>query len=211
MRPLSSSDRRRLLLIAAALSTAVLALGAWVELVAPLPGERAVLDWQGSHERFGVDEVSVLTVFGDLASPIVACLVVLAVGAVGLEALGRRFALLVALCASVAVGTTALKLVFGTTPLWGEVSEHANYPSGHTAFATALAGLVAVACWQAGRPVAATVAAGVAAGMGPAMVLGGWHLPSDVIAGYAIGAAWLLAALAVAAPRPVAEPRAVAA
>jgi membrane-associated phospholipid phosphatase len=189
-----------MLAAAAALMAAVLGLWAWLELVGPLPGERQVLDWQLSHNRFDLDIVPALTVLEDLASPIVAAVLIAGLTAVVLEARGRCVAVLVPLAAGAAVLTTVLKAIFGPTPLWASAKDQANYPSGHTAFATAVAVLLAGLCWQAGRPVAAVLVAGIAVAMGPAMVIGGWHLPSDVIAGYGVGLAWLLVLLAVAGP-----------
>ncbi len=117
------------------------------------------------------------------------------------ENLGWRWGALVVV-ASAGVGwTTLLKHLLGPTPLWeslGRAGE--SYPSGHTAYAMALGGWLAVlALWRGQRTLAATAIA-VVVFMGPQRVIAETHLPSDVLAGYAVGASWLCVVLALGVP-----------
>jgi undecaprenyl-diphosphatase len=109
---------------------------------------------------------------------------------------GRRAAqgLIIALLASATCGL--IKTICGPTPLWMVLDHHVgtNFPSGVVTFMTASIGYVALVAWrQGGRivPIALLIAI---AGAGPARVLGGQHLLSDVLGGYMLGMAWLLLA-----------------
>jgi membrane-associated phospholipid phosphatase len=102
--------------------------------------------------------------------------------------------LLIALLASASCGL--IKAICGPTPMW--LSLHhagANFPSGVVTFTTAVVGYVGVVAWRQGRRLIPAVVLVVIAGAGPARVLGGQHLISDVLGGYMLGAAWLVAAL----------------
>ncbi|MFE2581616.1 phosphatase PAP2 family protein, partial [Streptomyces sp. NPDC059378] len=113
----------------------------------------------------------------------------------------RAAVLVVAGAGAAVVTATLLKSVVGRT-IHGD---HLSYPSGHTAFATALA--LAVALTATGRPglgraagmslvLAATLVAGAA--MGWAQVTLGAHYPTDVLGGWCTAlavvpaTAWLL-------------------
>jgi membrane-associated phospholipid phosphatase len=61
-------------------------------------------------------------------------------------------------------------------------------------FVTAVGGYLGALAWRQGRRVAPTVVLVLIAGAGPARVLGGQHLLSDVIGGYMLGLAWLIVA-----------------
>ena len=109
---------------------------------------------------------------------------------------GRRAAkgLLIALIASACCGL--IKIVCGPTPLWVTLAHHVgtNFPSGVVTFMTASVGYVALVAGRQGRGVAAKALLVAIAGAGPARVLGGQHLLSDVIGAYMLGTAWLLLA-----------------
>ena len=71
-------------------------------------------------------------------------------------------------------------------------------PSAHTAFVASVFGLAGSVAFDAGhRALTASLWLCVAL-LGPALVVLGAHLPSDVIAGYCLGLAWCLAVLHVA-------------
>ncbi|MEV5608917.1 phosphatase PAP2 family protein [Streptomyces sp. NPDC052225] len=100
----------------------------------------------------------------------------------------RAAALLVAGAAVAVVATTLLKYVVGRT-IHGP--DNLSYPSGHTAFATALAVVVAliVSGWRglgrtAGTVLVLAVALAAGAAMGWAQVSLGAHYPTDVLAGW---------------------------
>jgi membrane-associated phospholipid phosphatase len=102
--------------------------------------------------------------------------------------------LLIALLASASCGL--IKVICGPTPMWLDLHHvGANFPSGVVTFVTAALGYVAVVGWRQGRRLMPAVLIVVIAGAGPARVLGGQHLISDVLGGYMLGTAWLGAAL----------------
>ncbi len=89
-----------------------------------------------------------------------------------------------------------LKLVLGPTPDW--VAAHfagTNFPSGHTTFVTAVVGYLGVIAWRRGQKEIAVAAALLVLCEGPTRVTAGTHLVGDVVAGYCLGAAFLIAAL----------------
>lgn len=122
---------------------------------------------------------------------------------------GRRSAqgLLIALLASAACG--AIKAICGPTPLW--ISLHhvgTNFPSGVVTFVTATGGYLAVVAWRQGQRITPAILIAVILGSGPARVLGGQHLLSDVIGGYLLGTAWLILACRYLVAAPSAETQA---
>jgi membrane-associated phospholipid phosphatase len=192
--------RLRLLVAAAVMLAAVFALYGWLKLVGPLPGDRAAGEWHDDWKpwRLPGDLFALISFFGALATPWVAAGTVLALAAVVGENLGRRWALLVVAASTVVVLNASLKHLFGPTPLWDELRDSGlNFPSGHVAYATALFGAVAwIAAQHRQRAVAATCIALIVL-MGIDRVVSRAHLPSDVIAGYLVGGAWLCLVLAM--------------
>jgi undecaprenyl-diphosphatase len=75
-----------------------------------------------------------------------------------------------------------------------------NYPSGHMAYATALFGCLALVTWRHRRRAATIALVAILPLMAVDRVVTGAHLPSDVIGGFLVGAAWLITVVAVAAP-----------
>ncbi len=143
---------------------------------------------------------AVTRVYQQIGRPLVAVGEVLVMSAWLWRSGGRRAlqGLAVALMASATCGI--IKIICGPTPLWMELAHHVgtNFPSGVVTFMTAAIGYVAVASWRQGRRGMPLVLVVAIAGAGPARVLGGQHLLSDVLGGYMLGAAWLLAAYAYA-------------
>ena len=67
---------------------------------------------------------------------------------------------------------------------------HNSFPSGHATIALSL-GLARISAVPARvRPLAALLAVLLAAAFGVATVIGGWHRPSDTLAGYLIAFGW---------------------
>ena len=169
----------------------MLALSAAISLAAVvgLPGEDAV---EGRVERAGTREWvrdAAEAVIGLGAAPAV-LLTVLA----GSLAVWRRWGLRVALV----VPATVLVAVVARA---SEVLLDGDAPSGHTAYVTAMFGLFVVLALDRGRRAAALLAALPVVAMGPAGVVMDYHSPLEVLAGYALGAGWLLALLATVAGR----------
>lgn len=196
--------RRGLFWLAAAMVAAILLLDLWLNAVGPLPGERAVgrwwQHWQPWSDLDG-DTWAAVDVFNDLATPYVAVATVAVAAAVVWENLGGRWAVLVIASSGVVVLTSALKHILGATPLWSSLDRFGlNYPSGHVAYVTAFGGFLALLALWRGQRSLAVGAIGIATLMGPQRVIARTHLPSDVIAGYAAGIAWLCLVLAIGLP-----------
>ena len=106
----------------------------------------------------------------------------------------------------------ALGLVLGLAPLSAEalkpllahsharigVSEitAASWPSGHATAAMALALCAILVAPRRLRPTVAALGATFAAAVGVSLLILAWHLPSDVLGGYLLGALWMALALA---------------
>ncbi|MFJ9693941.1 phosphatase PAP2 family protein [Kitasatospora sp. NPDC101183] len=117
-----------------------------------------------------------------LGEPVGSTLLVGAVVAALLVLRQRRAALVVVGGVALAVGTaTLLKHVVGRT-IHGP--QNLSYPSGHTAFLTALALAVAMAATRRRQGLGLALALTAGALMGWAQVTLGAHYPSDVFAGW---------------------------
>jgi membrane-associated phospholipid phosphatase len=79
---------------------------------------------------------------------------------------------------------------------FGRTIGPSSWPSGHATAATALAlsaVLVTPARWRA---LAVPLAAAFMLGIGTALLIRVWHMPSDVLGGYLLGALWISLAVA---------------
>ena len=84
----------------------------------------------------------------------------------------------------------------------------ASWPSGHSTAAMTLALCAVLVAPAALRPLVAVVGGAFAAGVGYAVLVLAWHVPSDVLGGFLMAGTWT--ALAVAALRVVEPERAAA-
>jgi len=174
----------------------VIALHLWLVWVGSFPGDRwALRQGFAPHPGWVRDYASF---FQHLGTPPVAIALV-AVALVVLARSGLLAAALGLLIACCAVPLNAiLKLVLGPSPVWSAAYHGGhNYPSGHTTFVVAVVGYLGVIAWRHERRWLAIVAALLVAGVGPARVVTGIHLVSDVVGGYLLGTAMLLVALRV--------------
>lgn len=134
----------------------------------------------------------------------IASLAIVGAGLIALAVFRQRYDLALA-CA----------LLLGGAPLTAEVAKlvlkpRANvparldhsFPSGHATIALAIGLAVVLVTPPALRLVAAAAAALYASAIGAALVIAGWHFPSDVAGGFCIAAAWAAAA-ALVAGRPL--------
>jgi membrane-associated phospholipid phosphatase len=194
--------RRRALWAFVALALAAIAL-LWIAIqtLGPMPGDRAAIGLRTHTTTLPAHVYRLAEELGRLGEPGVAVLTI-AVAAVAVAATsGRRWGAIVVAAGCVVGASSALKAVLGAPPLTREVlhNDIAGFPSGHTAYATALFGALAVLQLARGRRAAAALAALVVVLMGPARVLQGAHWPSDVVSGYLLGTAWLAVVLLVGA------------
>jgi len=192
-------------IVSAGLISLVAAMRAWVEWVGPLPGDRFAAMRFTKPQDEGEVLRHLTSFFSSLGTPGVAvALVAVALSTVWLFTSRRTACGLVAACLVIPLNAL-LKLVSGPTPLWSATHAHhggLNFPSGHVAFVTSVFGYLGWVAARRHRRVDVAVALLVVLCMGPARVLAGAHLVSDVIAGYMVGAAVLVLAVAVADPGP---------
>jgi membrane-associated phospholipid phosphatase len=187
--------RRALLATAGGLSVVVLAM--WIAAKSgvqwPWP-----LDVRGDPARLGLAPVpkALLQAVAWIGSPPVAILTIIALMQLAARQGGRQLVALVPAAGAVVLVTTVAK----------RLGPDISLPSGHSAYAVAVLGLGAWLCDREGRRPAALVLAAVAVVMGPCRVIDGGHFVIDVIAGDMLGIAWLMAVLAIGAPRPVPAP-----
>lgn len=105
------------------------------------------------------------------------------------------------LCATGGLWIQGLKLVFDRVrpQPWHElpmVTSGASFPSGHSMGSMVVFGALLVLVWPHLRPgwpraLALVLAVGAIAGIGTSRVVLGVHWPSDVLAGWALGAGWV--------------------
>lgn len=190
-----AARRRGLRWSGAGALAALIALWA-VEYHGPgLPGQRAIYDhFKAEALELSTTERSLVDFSSALGSPPVALLTVAALAVVLWPRLGGRSVAFTLACAAVVLPEAALNAILGPAPEIVAVDRTipAGFPSGHVAYATALFGGMATIALMRGHPDVAGLAAAVAVLMGPARVVKGVHLVSDVLAGYALGLAWLI-------------------
>lgn len=161
--------------------------------------DRRVETWLVPRRDNGLTDVARhLTDLG-LPSVAVPLLVLLVVGlAVHRHSPGELLRPLVAVVA-LTVGVLVLKDLVGRPSPHGSTSSGGAWPSGHTTTATVVWGC-AVQALRLPRRAARVVSAGVPFVVGVCLVLAGYHLVSDVLAGWALGA--LLLVLTARLPVP---------
>lgn len=198
---------RRYAIAALALLTATIALWAYIRYAAPLPYERRVAHWQRTAHTLPKWLTDTCQVFSSLGEPTPAIGLTALLVTVTAELRGRRAAGFVLASATVVVLNSALKHMLSPSILAREIGRrydfvtHGFFPSGHTAFGTAVFGACAILAASARRPVIACWMAALAVLMGITRVVSSAHYPSDVLAGYLVGAAWLCLLLAFAPAR----------
>lgn len=193
-------DPRAAAAVAGVLALLVVALQVIAEVHGWVPGDRFA-KWFFDHSRTD-PAIRIGERIGHLGLPPVAIGTVLTLAAYAWLTAGLRYAAMACAASTVVLASTSLKLVFGPSLLTTLYRPGASgtLPSGHTAYATAVFGFAAFLLWRQGHRFLAAAPALVVVAMGPARVASGAHWPSDVIAGYALGAAWLLIVLVVGLP-----------
>jgi membrane-associated phospholipid phosphatase len=189
----------------------------WV--VAELVPAAQVRDAVALHHFTVLDEGSVGTATKSLLHLLDAPFFTIWAVALVLFALGRgrpRVALAVALVMSMAPLTAEVLKPLLAHPHVIIDSTHvgaASWPSGHATAAAALALSAVLVAPRHMRPTVAVVGVIFTLAVGVSLLIGAWHMPSDVLGGYVLAGLWT--ALAVAAlrasqrrwPRTVRTPR----
>jgi len=183
----------RLLICSAVLLLAVIA-ERWLLASHLFPGDRWAAAIGMSHKSRMIWDIT--RVYQQVGRPLVAVGEVAVMLAWLWRRAGRREiqGLFVVLLASASCGV--IKILCGPTPLWMVLDHHVgtNFPSGVVTFMTATVGYIAVVAWRLGHRAVPIALAVAILGAGPARVLGGQHLISDVLGAYMLGLAWLLLA-----------------
>jgi membrane-associated phospholipid phosphatase len=176
-------------LAAVAAGLFVLVAAAWQarERRGLLPGEHAVRRWVYFHPAPPRFRRAVIA-FVRLGRPRSALLTVGGLALAASAIAGWRAGVLILAASAVVAPARAIKAR----------ARHRTVPSGHVAYAISLFGMVACVLLQQGHAGLAAAFALVGLAMGPARILDGGHLLTDVAAGYAFGLAWLLTILLVA-------------
>jgi undecaprenyl-diphosphatase len=198
-RALNLRSRRAAAAVALALAAFVPICWAVIALLGAFPGDAGSAA-EVREERHSGLALAIAHALDWLGHPGVAAGVSAALALGVWRAYGRRHAALVLAALGVSIITTVLKVSFGRTRPPGALPTDPSFPSGHTAWATAVFGLVALLAAADRRWGVTVVCALIIACMGPSRVLLGVHWFSDVIAGYAIGLAWLLVVVLVGLP-----------
>lgn len=199
-----ASHRRLLAPLALGLYVVSALLVVWAHRRGALPGEADVMDALFLRPTLAPNLQRAARDLVTLGSPPAVLVTITVVTAVVAARFDRRTAVLVPLTVGAGVIAAVAKLATGPTRVATELSPfnpsvHGTSPSGHTAYLTALLGLIAVLGLSRGRRVIAVVVALLLVATGAALVIRNAHFPGDVLAGYALGAAWLATLLAVQA------------
>lgn len=191
---------RAAIVLGALCAIAVFAIRVWLEVVGPLPGDQWV---RRHHDSVWLQPTPVLdlsTFFSVIGTPVVAAVTVAVAAVFAARAEQGRGVLFLLLCAGSVVLGAGLKQLSGQTPLMEALTDDPtslNFPSGHTIYATAVFGGLALLARRAGRVDVALPLLGLVLLMGPFRVIASAHFVSDVVAGYLVGVAWLAFAAAL--------------
>lgn len=197
---LSQLSLSRAFAILAVLFVGVLAV-CWlaVALLGGLPGDLESAA-KVREERPGWVALAPAHALDWLGRPIPGAALLALLGAWIWRRIGWRHALLVIGASGVTAITWLIKDAVDRGRPSGAGIGDPSFPSGHTAWAIAVFGAVAVLAVRRHRWVPAAACMALAGVMGPSRVFLGVHWVSDVIAGYAIGLAWLIGVLLVGLP-----------
>jgi membrane-associated phospholipid phosphatase len=171
---------------------------AWATISAfgAFPEDRTVARALAVHRPApAVDGVAHALAF--VGQPAAAVAITLVLALLAGRLVSRRHALLVVSMLGASLVTFAIKELAGGGGPPGAHMLDPSFPSGHTTFAAAVFGLAALFLLERRRFAPALACAALVATMGPSRILLGAHWLSDVLAGYAVGFAWLLLVLAV--------------
>lgn len=187
-------ERRLLAALGVALLVFVAACWVGIAVLGALPGDAASAAEVREHHLGGVI-LAPARALAWLGQPPAAIVVVLALAGWTWRRIGWRHALLVAAASGVSAVAWLLKEAVDRPRPAGAAVSGMSFPSGHTTVTVAVVGLLAVFAAQRRWWWVAAGCAAVIAAMGPSRVLLGVHWASDVLAGYAVGLAWLIGVL----------------
>lgn len=184
------SARRSAVVLAALLAAFVVLCWGTIAVLGAFPADGAAAE-EVAEQRLGDFGLAFPRLLAFLGQPVVALVWTGGLAVVIGRWLGFRYGVLIVSAAAVALITTVVKLLADRPRPTAGSGLDPSFPSGHTAYVTAVLGIMAILLAERGRWRLAGGAAIVVAAMGPSRVLLGVHWLSDVMAGYAIGLAWL--------------------
>jgi membrane-associated phospholipid phosphatase len=190
-------------LAAGSLAVAILVF-AWEHLAGPLPGERWLVARAYHQIDANVQLGRAAGFFSSIGFVSVAIPTIATVAWFVHREFGARWAILVPLAAVPGLIARVVKGWTDPTELAREVNvlpgvTTGALPSGHAAFAAALFGLVLLLGVVRRRTDIAVVSGLMVAAIAAALVVQGAHHPGDVLDGLALGTAWLLGSIVLAA------------
>lgn len=186
------------LLAAGGMLAAFAVLAVWAQH-GTIPGDTRPFVWAYTH-RVGGDgpRASLQELFGALGTrPVAALTVAVAAWIVGRN-VGAREAVAFLVSTAIVFPAELIQRLLGPTYLARFiVPRDANFPSVHVVYAIASWGFLAVLAARLGRREIVVVLALMTLAMGVLRVTVAAHFPSDVVAGYLLGGAWLLVVVAL--------------
>jgi membrane-associated phospholipid phosphatase len=191
-----AAGRRMLTVLVAALVGAVIVCWVAVAAFGGLPGDAASAAEVREHQ-LGWLVLGPAHALDWLGHPVPAAIALLVLAGLLWQRIGWRHALLLLAAAGANGITSVIKGIVDRSRPEASALTGASFPSGHTAWATAIFGLLAVLAVQRRRWGIAAMCLLVVSSMGPSRVLLGVHWLSDVVAGYAVGLVWLIVLLVV--------------
>ncbi len=198
--------RRPLALLGLAVVSAAGAAAVWFTALHTPGGEhldeRALQTFTAATPARAAPAISGVASLADPAPFVLTAIAVVVIAVVRRRWLMAAIVPLILLAAN--VSTQQLKPALGDLriiDLHGTITTYlGSWPSGHSTAAMSLALCLVLVAGPRLRPLAALFGAGYAIAIGYALVVVGYHLPSDVLGGYLMAATWtLLGAAALAA------------
>ena len=189
---------RDLLIAAGGLAGAFGLLTLYVRFSGTIPGDGRALRFARDHGVHRQNVADVYSFIGTLGTPAVGLATTLVAAVLVFTNVGARAAALVLASALIVLAEHPLASAVGTTDAATALGfKSGGFPSGHTLYATAVFGMLAVLGRRHGRPDATFIAV-VAIGLTAVQrVVTGAHLLDETVAGMLLGGAWLCLVLAV--------------
>ncbi|MGE4425709.1 MAG: phosphatase PAP2 family protein [Solirubrobacteraceae bacterium] len=169
----------------------------WSHRSAPFPGDEWGLRWI-ADPQWNAPQIGPMVRFMDLIAEPGLAVISVVIAVLAWRRAGRREAIAVFAGACAVLVSGIAKDIIGPTPFavehdlfWGKP----GLPSGHVVWAVTFYGTIGWIAWRRRYRELAVACLAVVLAMGPARVLGGVHLVSDVVAGYLFGLAWAAAVI----------------
>ena len=189
--------RRRLVSAGLIVTTVLfLVLAGCVLAPASIPQDNAMLLWLRGHAGATLDAVFVAITRAGYGHGVIPAQVLLTLGLLAWKRRRQALFAFVSFAGSALLNQAIKHLVQRERPsLWVSIAPESSYsfPSGHAMAVATLACVCVILAWHArGRWAVLAAAIVAAAAVGVSRLYLGVHWPSDVLAGWAAGVAWVL-------------------